>query len=559
MRINKFAGDTSKWLRANWLAMLAAPVLETPGLMLMFMAMQVVIPCCYYFGLKPQLTDYAPWYNFGIMLSEAAVMAWCMLMAYTLLKHWTRIASGIWCGLCMTALAMNAMIDYALLKIYEASFSNDIAAVIAATNIGEGGDFISSYFNADFLLTLLAIVAGYVAAYLLGALILKKQVFDRLVARGHKTALLLRLVAVALITGAWTNVLVVPRMLVNKTNMRHKFMSFVSLDIGHEIVPQHPALKVDNTDAPTDIVLIIGESHGSAHSQLNGYDKANQPRLAALQADSLLYVYGKAVSPAQHTMQSLTRMIGTWRGEDDLNWYDCTTLLEVANLSGYQTYWLSNQSAKGIYDNPVMKIAEFCNTYEYTNNGMYGASSGGFDQRVLPLVDKYAKSGGRKLTIVHLMGSHVTYWARFPSMYTVFKASDYDHRPENQRQIVADYDNSILYNDYIVSEIINRYVDRDAVVIYLSDHAQDVFVSDPKYFGHSKADNPVSVAAGSDIPFYVYMSSQFKEQHPAMASRIAGGVGRNINTSDLIYTLMDLMGSRFANNDDVATRSFFRE
>jgi heptose-I-phosphate ethanolaminephosphotransferase len=57
---------------------------------------------------------------------------------------------------------------------------------------------------------------------------------------------------------------------------------------------------------------------------------------------------------------------------------------------------------------------------------------------------------------------------------------------------MAEYDNSVLYNDYVVSEIIKCFADKDAVVLYFSDHAIDLFETDEKYCGHALSNNASS-------------------------------------------------------------------
>lgn len=546
-------------LRRNWLRILTAPMVHTPGLMALFVVMQCAIPYHYYFHVKPQLTDSDIFGNMCIMLSEATVMAWCMLLMYHLLGLWRKWVAMAWGGICMAALSANAMIDFALLNIYRCSFTSDIAGIIAATNPGEGADFVRTYIDADFVAQLALFISIYGAAYLTGSLLVGKLLKGYILSHHPQWCSPIRYTALALTAAAWSVTIASAPTLVSNTNLRSKGATFATLNLGHEIVPQHPTLAVDTSNAPTDIVIIIGESHCRTHSSLYGYPLNTQPLLQQLADDSLLHVFIHPTSPAQQTMRAITQIIGTYEGQPDRNWYECLTLLEAANLSGYRTYWLSNQAAKGVYDNPVVKIAEFCDIHEFTNDGMTGVTSAGYDEEILPLIDKHITDRGRKLTIIHLMGSHVSYASRYPASYEKFTADDYIDCSENQRQTLAEYDNSLLYNDFITSSIMRRYATRDAVVIYLSDHAQDLFDSSDDYFGHSTT-TPESMAAGSAIPFYVYLSPAFIHLHPSKAHRIAAAVDRPINTTDLIFTVMDLMGTTLPDDPSIVTvRSFFHD
>ena len=44
-----------------------------------------------------------------------------------------------------------------------------------------------------------------------------------------------------------------------------------------------------------------------------------------------------------------------------------------------------------------------------------------------------------------------------------------------QRNVLADYDNAILYNDSIVDAIISRFEDKEAIIIYMPDHGEECY------------------------------------------------------------------------------------
>ena len=46
---------------------------------------------------------------------------------------------------------------------------------------------------------------------------------------------------------------------------------------------------------------------------------------------------------------------------------------------------------------------------------------------------------------------------------------------EQRRSILADYDNAVLYNDSIVYQIVKRFENKDAIVIYMPDHGEECY------------------------------------------------------------------------------------
>lgn len=545
--------NTLKRIRSPrwWLDVLTDPVVRHAGLFATMMLMLTVVPVAYYFFIKPLVKGWV--FDAATqMASEAVVASWCILAVYCLLRRLHKVAGIVWLVVAFLFLTANWLIDLVLALVYKCSFTKDIAGVIAATNPAEGADFIESYGKPGawkwlFITAAVFIAAAPAAAYAV-----------RLIRRylAQCVRMWIRIVVLAVLLASLANVIFSEGTLVTQTNLRSKIKIFYDLNLGHEIVPANPAIVHDPASAPQKIMVIIGESLSRSHCSLYGYGKYTEPWLSKLKADSLLWVFERPEAPATGTMAALKRVVGTWNGEDSRNWYECPTFIEIARLSGYRVDWISNQSCKGVYDNPVVKIAEFCDRRKFTSGGMYGMSSMGYDAALIPLVKEWLDDAP-SLTVVHLIGNHISYSNRYPSVSRLFKSEDYPELPDGQRDVVSNYDNSVYYNDYVVNELMNLFADHDAVVIYFSDHAQDLYESSPTYYGHGRSDDPVSTRAGKAIPFYVYTSPVYRARHPEMVARIAASVSRPLNTSNLTYALMDIMSTRFAANNDVAEKSFF--
>lgn len=85
------------------------------------------------------------------------------------------------------------------------------------------------------------------------------------------------------------------------------------------------------------------------------------------------------------------------------------------------------------------------------------------------------KWGGKSdFTIFHLIGQHFDYSQRCPQNQkhiTVNMLNRKDLSKESQK-IMCDYDNSILYNDSVLSKIVDYYKNEDAVIVYMPDHSE---------------------------------------------------------------------------------------
>ncbi len=103
---------------------------------------------------------------------------------------------------------------------------------------------------------------------------------------------------------------------------------------------------------------------------------------------------------------------------------------------------------------------------------------------------------------------------------------------------MAQYANSILYTDFVLDEIIKRFADKDSIVIYISDHANDVWDTG---IGSLRVDSKITRFM-VEVPFVVYVSDEFKIRHPALYARIAKSTHKPFMLDDLIHALIDIAG-----------------
>ena len=165
----------------------------------------------------------------------------------------------------------------------------------------------------------------------------------------------------------------------------------------------------------------------------------------------------------------------------------------------------------------------------------------------LAMTKANAESSGLFLTI-HLMGSHVGYANRYPKDFERFTPHDIKDNPHintlpnaqksRAKVDLSQYANSILYTDFITGEIIKRFADKDSIVIYFSDHANDVWDSG---IGSLRVDSKITRFM-VEVPFVVYVSDEFKIRHPALYTRIAQSTHKPFMIDDLIHTLIDIAG-----------------
>jgi len=300
-----------------------------------------------------------------------------------------------------------------------------------------------------------------------------------------------------------------------------------------------------------NIVLIIGESYNKYHSQLYGYQKATSPRQMELAAEGSLVAFTDVVAPWNLTSFVFKNVMSLHAVGDSGEWCDQPLFPEVFRKAGYHVTFITNQfqskAKEKVYDfsggfflnNPELSQYQF----DTRNTRLHR-----FDDGVLKEYDNLKKQNTEhNLTILHLMGSHVDYRARYPEKTQTYFTPDMYQRPEltaKQLQLLSDYDNSLRYNDSIVYAITQRFIDEDAVVIYMPDHSEEIFDGKPYIYGrmHSAEIDYRLARNEMEIPFWVWGSPQYRERHPYGWMAIQAAKNRPLMTDVLPHLLLYLGG-----------------
>jgi len=254
-------------------------------------------------------------------------------------------------------------------------------------------------------------------------------------------------------------------------------------------------------------VIVIGESTSRHHMGLYDYWRNTNPKLS--QVENLI-AFSQVSSPHAHTIPSLTKALTFQSSADPNIGLEHGTLIDLLNQANYETYWLSNQAIAGDFETPISYFAN------KTDHKIFSNSSRGTEQHDEVLLDPFKnilKKPGRKVIFVHLMGSHMSYSDRYPSSFDSFKGAKEDNFwNEEQINYVNNYDNSVLYNDHIISELISslkKSNEHSSSLLYFSDHGDEVF-DFRDFHGHSDVNKSKYML---DVPFVFWANDAYRETH----------------------------------------------
>ena len=302
-----------------------------------------------------------------------------------------------------------------------------------------------------------------------------------------------------------------------------------------------------------NIVLIIGESYGKLHSQQYGYFMPTTPRQIKREKSGLLVPFSDVVAPWNLTSFVFKNVFSLHVVGEKGEWCDYPLFPSLFRKAGYHVTFITNQflpkAKQAVYDfsggfflnHPELSEAMF----DSRNQQLYR-----FDRGLLDDYDKNQQQHNtdHNLIIFHLLGQHVKYNQRFPSDRRHFKAEDYDKKRADlngkQRNVLADYDNAVLYNDSIVDAIISRFEDKEAIIIYMPDHGEECYEGNRGFIcrNHSAAIDYELAHYEFEIPFWIFCSYKYAAKHPDIYKEIIGAKNRRFMTDALPHMLLYLAG-----------------
>lgn len=303
----------------------------------------------------------------------------------------------------------------------------------------------------------------------------------------------------------------------------------------------------ENKGKIKNIVWIMGESTNRNHMGLYGYALPTTPRLKKRRDDGELLVFEDVISPHSTTIASLSKLFTFCDYESEKEWYEYSNLINVMNAAGYKTFWLSNQESSGIWGNVAQLFAGHSQVRAFTRIRESREDYGVEDGELFPVIDKaLAQRGEKNFFVIHLMGAHGAYYNRYPYAFTKFSAKDIPLDVcEDKKAVVAQYDNAVYYNDYVVDEILKRFEKEETLVLYLSDHGEAVY-DENGFAGHIE-ENPNRHMI--EIPMLFWGSPSFRQKYPEKIERIRAALDRPYMTDDVMHTLLDLIDVKTAEFD----------
>lgn len=320
-------------------------------------------------------------------------------------------------------------------------------------------------------------------------------------------------------------------------------------------------VKVEKkSDGCPHIVLVIGESYNKHHSHLYGYHINTTPNQMRYYQNGNLVRFNDVVTPWDITSFAFKCFMTTWGVDDKGEWCDYPLITAIMKKAGYKVSFFTNQFASNSNKSTVCDLSGgfFLNDnrlsalqYDVRNEQMEKYDGDMVDKSL----SKYKWGGKSEFTIFHLIGQHFDYSQRCPQnikRITVDMLHRNDLSSESQK-IMCDYDNSILYNDIVISKIVDFYKNKDAVIIYMSDHSEGMFAPGINNNWGRSSFAEIDYANAYEnfqIPMWIYATDSYITKHEKTFETIQKASSLPYMTDLLPYLVMHLGGVRQDGYDD---------
>lgn len=283
-------------------------------------------------------------------------------------------------------------------------------------------------------------------------------------------------------------------------------------------------------------MLVIGEASRYDHWGINHYVRNTTPLLSHCPN---LISYENVYTQANRTEIALPILLTRATITNFDLAYSEKSLPEAFQEAGYQTGYISKQTLFHLTE----RISQSCD-FSYSYSKGLDTDNNYDAEMLIPLI---ASIDSLQFYILHTLGSHFRYEQRYPTAFNRYmpvlgRSASYSLlTKENKEKLINAYDNSILYTDFVLHELI-QYIDstnRPAVIVYISDHGESFWDDSRNLSFHCSY---YASEAEFHVPLIVWYSDEYKKLHPEKVQNLLQNKVKPMSSDVIFNSLMDLAG-----------------
>ena len=275
-------------------------------------------------------------------------------------------------------------------------------------------------------------------------------------------------------------------------------------------------------------VLVIGEASRAANWQMYGYDRATNPLLSA---EDDVVVYENVVTQSNATHKSVPLILSSVSADNHSEIYDRRGIVQLYKEAGFRTLLVSCQAPnRGL----VQLMCDEADQTIYMN----GLNDGAMLEPLRRAIE--ADDTSDLFVVLHSYGSHFNYRERYPDEFSRFTPDDdVSISKKNRERMVNAYDNSIIYTDWFLSEVIGTLRETNActAMFYCADHGEDLYDDSRARFLHS---SPTITYYQTHVACLGWYSQEWQSLYPEKAIAAKANAKAPATTHSVFHSVAQL-------------------
>lgn len=281
-------------------------------------------------------------------------------------------------------------------------------------------------------------------------------------------------------------------------------------------------------------VLAIGESMRFDKLSLNGYNRKTTP---LLDNTNNLISFNNYYSTACLTMFSVPQIVTRATPLDyELN-YKEKGIIQAFKDVGFKTYVIV---AGGNLLSYEKYLTQGTDSLIILSNRMVGSEEVSGDRDIVVKMDSLIKSSDDNIFfIVEFKGNHHPY-TNYESNYDIWKPNfKTSANVKSDSLYINAYDNSMLYQDWILSGIIDKIKQQNTVstFTFVSDHGENITSTGG---GHGGDCSPIKTEY--HVPFLFWYSDTYASNFPQKVELAKSRKDVRLNADNIFYSVCDVAG-----------------
>jgi len=289
-------------------------------------------------------------------------------------------------------------------------------------------------------------------------------------------------------------------------------------------------------------ILIIGESSRAVQWGINGYYRNTSPKL--LKRTNLVS-FSNTVAGGYVTEYAVPQIISEATPDNFQLQNREKSIVSAFKEAGFKTYWMSNNLDYGQIQMHAKEADEY-----WFNIDSHPMDMDMVDKELRRVLDK---NEHKVFIVIHTIGSHWSYFERYPPSYEIFKPVVKNigvrHSDVAKKNfLINSYDNSILYSDAIIDTVIAMAEKKDAcsTVFFVADHGEDLLDDSLEKFTHG-SDPPSKYVAR--VPLFIWYSDKFNEIFPEKIKWLRAHKDRKTGTENIFPSMAEMASLEFPSLD----------